>query len=99
VPELQARRGLRRGRVLVSPTGPPLKSDDNSSGRKTRRFLHDSTIATTTRGMGSTLRANPPMATASRTDTVIDVRTLGAKGDGVTNDHAAIARAFAAAAT
>jgi hypothetical protein len=38
-------------------------------------------------------------AGAARADTVIDVRQMGAKGDGVANDTAPIAAAFAAAAS
>ena len=36
---------------------------------------------------------------SARADTVIDVRQMGAKGDGVANDTAPIAAAFAAAAS
>ena len=39
-----------------------------------------------------------PTLGRGRSNTLLDVRKLGAKGDGVTNDHAVIAGAFAAAA-
>ena len=49
--------------------------------------------------LGFCSRGSCSGAAAARADTVIDVQQMGAKGDGVANDTAPIAAAFAAAAS